>query len=187
MRAAVVICVAAAALAGCSRQSLEDRAREQAEKVIEAMGDAQSRALAQKVTPEEVKQAQEKIVKLEAELSALKQGQNTTPASVTGNQKLDALTKENAQLKQELQSEQLKAGAIQAQAAELRNQLSRGDAGARDGAANDSTVSDAAVSTGYSGWFTSVIGFVCIIIGLIGGACYMDWYSRQRHGGFRIW
>jgi SH3 domain protein len=139
----------------------------------------------------EVQQAQEKIARLEADLSALKQGQKTTAAFATGNQKLDALSKENEQLKQQLQSEQLKAGEFQAQAAELRNQLDRGDAGARDGAANDSSDSDQASGpgsgSGNSGWFTGLIGIVCIIIGLIGGACYMDWYSRRKHGGFRIW
>jgi len=137
----------------------------------------------------EVLLAQEKIAKLEAELSALKKGQNTAPATTTVNQKLDALSKENEKIKQQLQSEQLKVGELQAQAAELRNQLSRGGAGAQDAvsAANDSTVGDTAASTGYSGWIASLIGIVCIMIGLIGGAYYMDWYSRRRHGGFRIW
>ena len=132
----------------------------------------------------EVLQAQEKIDKLEAELSALKKGQNTAPATTSDNQKLAVLSKENEELKQQLQSEQLKAGELQAQSAELRNQLDRGGAGAES---TGGTGVDPAARTGYSGWLTGLIGIICIIIGLIGGAFYMDWYSRRRHGGFRIW
>jgi peptidoglycan hydrolase-like protein with peptidoglycan-binding domain len=58
MRAAIVICMTAAVLAGCSRQSIEDRAREQAEKIKASLGDAETRALEQQTTPEQVKQAQ---------------------------------------------------------------------------------------------------------------------------------
>ena len=61
MRAAVVICVTAAVLAACSRQSVEDRAREQAEKILASMGDAETRALAQPATPEQVQQAQQAL------------------------------------------------------------------------------------------------------------------------------
>ena len=132
----------------------------------------------------EVLQAQEKIDKLEAELSALKKGQNTAPATTSDNQKLAVLSKENEELKQQLQSEQLKAGELQAQSAELRNQLDRGDAGAES---TGGTGVNPASRPGYSGWLTGLIGIICIIIGLIGGAFYMDWYSRRRHGGFRIW
>jgi len=57
MRAAVIASLIVAVLSGCSR-GIEDRAREQAEKVIHQMGDAESRALAQQATPEQVRQAQ---------------------------------------------------------------------------------------------------------------------------------
>lgn len=58
VRAAVLVCISAMLLVGCSRQSIEDRAREQAEKIKASLGDAETRALEQKATPEQVKQAQ---------------------------------------------------------------------------------------------------------------------------------
>jgi murein L,D-transpeptidase YcbB/YkuD len=58
-----VSCLNALLLAGCSRESLEERARKQAEKVIEGMGEKENRALAQQVTPEQVRQAQEALTR----------------------------------------------------------------------------------------------------------------------------
>jgi SH3 domain protein len=138
-------------------------------------------------------QLQEKISKLEAELAALKAGKNTTPASDTDNQKLAALGKENEELKQQLQSEQLKVGELQAQAAELRNKLSQETTGEQN--ASDATTGNTEIDplsrlglgAGDSGWRAILIGIaVCIIIGLIGGAFLMDWNNRRRHGGFRV-
>ena len=60
----VILLAGALLLTACSRQSLEDRAREQAEKILESMGDAESRALSQKVTPEQVTQAQEALTRV---------------------------------------------------------------------------------------------------------------------------
>lgn len=146
----------------------------------------------------QILQAQEKVARLETELSALKGGQNYTSSSDNDNQKLAALIKENEELKQQLQSEQLKAGELQAQAAELRNQLSRESAGPEptdeqdtaDAATGSTGVDPAAwlsLGTGNLGWRALLMGIaVCIIIGLIGGAWLMDWNYRRRHGGFRI-
>jgi len=136
-------------------------------------------------------QLQEKITKLEGELTALKAGQNTTPSSNADNQKQAALAKENEELKQQLQSEQLKAGELQAQAGELRNKLSQETTGKQDASDSitDSTEESAAVGLGAGnpGWRAILIGIaVCIIIGLIGGAFLMDWNNRRRHGGFRV-
>ena len=147
----------------------------------------------------QILQAQEKVARLEAELSALKGGQNNISTSDNDNQKLAALGKENEELKQQLHSEQLKAGELQAQAGELRNQLSRESAGAEP--TDEQDASDAVtgtttgvdpvawlgLGTGNLGWRALLIGMaVCIIIGLIGGAWLMDWNYRRRHGGFRI-
>ncbi len=63
-RGTVILCVSVLLLASCSRQTLEERAREQAEKVIGSMGSAQSRALEQRVPPEEVKQAQQALTQV---------------------------------------------------------------------------------------------------------------------------
>jgi len=49
---------------GCNEHSVETRAREAAEKIKESMPDVEARALAQKVTPEEVKQAQGALKKV---------------------------------------------------------------------------------------------------------------------------
>ena len=46
------------ALIGCKAKSAEQRAREQLEKMKEAMPDVEARALEQKVTPEDVRMAQ---------------------------------------------------------------------------------------------------------------------------------
>ncbi len=67
------------AFTGCSHKSLEERAREQAEKVIGAMGAEQARALDQKVTPEVVTQAQQALTQAHEYLGEV-------------NGKLDAVT-----------------------------------------------------------------------------------------------
>jgi len=146
-------------------------------------------------------QLQEKAGKLEAELSALKGNKPTTPAAAdTGGdtEKFAVLLKENEELKQQLQSEQLKSGELQAQAAELRNQLSQAvNADSASGAEETETVTATGdTETGVAGlfhfagslnWHYLLIGIaVCLILGLIGGVVLMDWMSRRRHGGFRI-
>ena len=143
-------------------------------------------------------QLQEKITKLETELSALKTGQNAAPASGADNQKLAALGKENEELKQQLQSAQLKVGEFQAQVAELRNKLSQEISGpdladkqiAAEAITDTSDIKQAVwpgFAGGNPGWRVILIGIaVCLIIGLIGGAFLMDWNNRRRHGGFRI-
>jgi len=61
---AAIVVLTALVLTGCSRKSLEERAREQAEKVIGAMGVEQARALDQKVSPEAVTEAQQALTQV---------------------------------------------------------------------------------------------------------------------------
>ena len=143
-------------------------------------------------------QLQEKAGKLEAELSALKaNSQNISPSSDADAQKFAMVLKENQSLQQQLQSEQLKAGELQAQASELRNQLSQAGARERSTVETDSQATSGITMTGIQdkfgfitdnlNWRTILAGMaVCIVIGLIGGAWLMDWAFRRRHGGFRI-
>ena len=56
--------VAVLAVVGCSHKSLEERAREQAEKVIGAMGEAQNQAMEQKASPEDITQAQQALTRV---------------------------------------------------------------------------------------------------------------------------
>ena len=140
-------------------------------------------------------QLQEKAAKLETELSTLKaNSQNASPPAGADAQKLAGLLKENEELNQQLKSERLKTGELQAQAAELRNQLSQAATQERSASGSDATTDAAAgasdifgLSTDYPGWRALLTGIIiCIVIGLLGGAFLMDWRNRQRHGGFRI-
>jgi peptidoglycan hydrolase-like protein with peptidoglycan-binding domain len=51
-------------LVGCNGRTAETRAREAAEKIKESIPDLEAKALAQKLTPDEVKQAQEALKKV---------------------------------------------------------------------------------------------------------------------------
>jgi SH3 domain protein len=143
-------------------------------------------------------QLQEKITRLEGELSVLKTGRPAPPAAGTDNQDVAALDKENGELKQQLQSAQLKVGEFQAQVAELRNQLSQltsaPDVGDKQVAAEAITVNADSNQPGWPGlpvanlgWRVIATGIVaCLLIGLVSGILLMDWNNRRRHGGFRI-
>ncbi|MGH8120763.1 MAG: TIGR04211 family SH3 domain-containing protein [Gammaproteobacteria bacterium] len=145
-------------------------------------------------------QLQEKAAKLEAELTALKSNRETTPApaeTTADPGQLTALMQENADLKQQLQSEKLQSGELQAQAAELRNQLSQENVASPSGTEGaDAETTPDETGTVISGllrfagtveWRYFLAGIaICILIGLIGGVYLMDWMSRRRHGGFRI-
>ena len=143
-------------------------------------------------------QLQEKITRLEGELSALKTGQPASPAAGTDNQDVAALGKENGELKQQLQSAQLKVGEFQAQVAELRNQLSQltsgpdiADKQVAEEAATVNANSNQPAWMGFAvanpGWRVIATGIAtCLLIGLISGILLMDWNNRRRHGGFRI-
>jgi len=61
MRVLVAVGLGMLLLGGCSGESAEARARAAAEKVKESMPDVEAKALAQKVTPEQVKHAQEAL------------------------------------------------------------------------------------------------------------------------------
>src|SRR2546425_1398613 len=61
MKHAPCALLATLALAAWSGQSAEERARQTAEKIKESIPDVVAKALAQKVTPDEVKQAQEAL------------------------------------------------------------------------------------------------------------------------------
>jgi peptidoglycan hydrolase-like protein with peptidoglycan-binding domain len=79
MRPTIFALIATLFLAGCNAPSAETRAREQAEKIKESIPDVEAVALAQKVTPERVKQAQEALKKTNEYLGEV-------------NGKLDAVT-----------------------------------------------------------------------------------------------
>ena len=59
---AVFVALACLMLGGCSDRSAEKRGREALEKIKESMPDVDAKALAQKVTPEQVKHAQEALL-----------------------------------------------------------------------------------------------------------------------------
>ena len=61
MRRTVLMAVVLAFLAACSGKDAETRAREAEKKIKESIPDVVGAAMAQKVTPEQVKQAQEEL------------------------------------------------------------------------------------------------------------------------------
>jgi len=61
MRTTLLMVTAALMLAACNGQSAEMRARAQAEKMKESIPDVEAKALAQKVTPDEIRKAQEAL------------------------------------------------------------------------------------------------------------------------------
>ncbi len=63
MRKTIVVLATALFFTGCTGDA-ESRARAAAEKVRDSIPDVRAKALAQKVTPEQVKQAQEALLKL---------------------------------------------------------------------------------------------------------------------------
>lgn len=63
MRPTLVTLIAAVLFVGCHTPSAETRAKEQLEKMKEAIPDVEAAALAQKVTAEQVKHAQEALNK----------------------------------------------------------------------------------------------------------------------------
>jgi len=79
MRKVMLGCAALLVIVGCNGHSAEIRAREAAEKIKESMPDVEARALEQKVTPEQVQQAQEVLKKVHEYLGE-------------ANGKLDAVT-----------------------------------------------------------------------------------------------
>jgi peptidoglycan hydrolase-like protein with peptidoglycan-binding domain len=79
MRRVLLGCAAVLFIVGCNGRSAEMRAREAAEKIKESIPDVEARALAQKTTPEQVKQAQEALQKVHKYLGE-------------ANGKLDAVT-----------------------------------------------------------------------------------------------
>lgn len=139
-------------------------------------------------------QLQEQVSTLETELTSLRAtttGAEAPAGTIAG--KLAALEKENAELQQKLQSERLRAGEMEAKAAELRNQLSNVGVPAADQVEQDAEAEAGAGAIRFAlGPFnlnarSILIGMLaCAIIGLIGGIALMDWYNRRRHGGFRV-
>ena len=64
MRTTFLVLASVLLLVGCNGRTAETRAREAAEKIKESIPDVEAKALAQKLTPEEVKQAQEALKKV---------------------------------------------------------------------------------------------------------------------------
>jgi peptidoglycan hydrolase-like protein with peptidoglycan-binding domain len=61
VRRSTIVLLATLLLAACNSQSAEERARETQEKIMESIPDVVAKALAQKTTPEDVKQAQQAL------------------------------------------------------------------------------------------------------------------------------
>lgn len=78
LRRLLLVC-ATLLFVGCNQRSAEMRAREAAEKIKESIPDVEAHALAQKTTPEQVKQAQQALQKVHEYLGE-------------ANGKLDAVT-----------------------------------------------------------------------------------------------
>jgi len=121
------------------------------------------------------------------------------------SEEIQALRDENTKLKQQSKSDQLKVGELQAQLAELRNQMSQ----IADGAIasenikqltednlnlqkqldemQTNTVSNVPPSNTTLDWRRMII-YLCIalVVGIATGVYLLDLVNRRRHGGFRV-
>ena len=66
---ALLVALVFVMLSGCSDSNAEKRGREALEKIKESMPDVEAKALAQKVTPEQVRRAQEALLAVKEYLS----------------------------------------------------------------------------------------------------------------------
>jgi hypothetical protein len=166
--------------------------------------------------PSLLNQAEERANKLENELeiarSKIKELVTGNPAQNTGGapEALALLKKENTELKQQSKSAQLKVGELQANLAELRNQMSQVssdaamakkidqlnkekstlekqlDAMQSDSESNTNNTTMQA-NTNKISWSNVLISFcITLIVGVAIGAYLLDLANRRRHGGFRI-
>lgn len=111
--------------------------------------------------------------RLRAELASLRSA-NNSPASASPD--------DNGQLAARLNAQRLKAAELTARLTELKNRLvATEQRAAGPGAGRDARMA------GLANWKTlAIAGLVMLIIGMLGGACLLDWLNRRRHGGFRL-
>lgn len=108
--------------------------------------------------------------RLRAELASLRSA-NSSPASPA----------DDGQLAARLNAQRLKAAELTARLTELKNRL----VATEQRAATAAGPGD--LTAGLANWKTpAIVGLVMLIIGMLGGACLLDWLNRRRHGGFRL-
>lgn len=110
--------------------------------------------------------------RLRAELASLRSA-NSSPAPANPD--------DNGQLAARLNAQRLKAAELTARLTELKNRL----VATEQRAATAAGPGD--LTAGLANWKTpAIVGLVMLIIGMLGGACLLDWLNRRRHGGFRL-
>lgn len=148
--------------------------------------------------------AQSKIRELEAELQNIKiQQAKPDQDLVINSDEIAKLKIENKNLKQKIKSDKLKSGELQANLAELRNQISQAgnnnklsskiqlltekNAGLKDEIKRLHNGSNTEVSEPNTSSLSNlVIGSgIVLLAGLLLGILLMDWLQRRRHGGLR--
>lgn len=158
-----------------------------------------------------LQEAQAKADQLEVELENYKL-QNDKSTSIITNQdaevnseEIKALRNENTELKQQSKSDQLKVGELQAQLAELRNQMTKIADGATDSNKIEqlkeenlnlqrqldnmqtNTTSNAPTDIMVLDWQRMIIYiFVALVAGIALGIYLLDLAHRRRHGGYRV-
>ena len=110
--------------------------------------------------------------RLRAELASLRSA-NSSPAPASPD--------DNGQLVARLNAQRLKAAELTARLTELKTRL----VATEQRAATAAGPGD--LTAGLANWKTpAIVGLVMLIIGMLGGACLLDWLNRRRHGGFRL-
>lgn len=152
-----------------------------------------------KSTRQLLTEAEAEIARLKSELKA---AQSAT--ALQDPSQLETLRQENEKLKQQLMSEKLKAGELQAELTELRKQTVPADIAAltsenrRLAAAGNPAINQPDPKTlrgrllGYFAdeergprrWLVTLL--ITLAVGLGLGAYLIDYLNRRRHGGFRI-
>lgn len=160
---------------------------------------------------------EERVKELETRLAnaaAVPSAPGGSEPAPTGDAQVDALTRENTELKGKLSDERLRSGKLQTEVASLRSEVKNSSAppdarvleleharddlqaelaAVRDQLAefearanlNDSAALLPLVLRDYALWLAIALGVV-IVLAFAGGAYTIDFLGRRRHGGFRI-
>ena len=92
---------------------------------------------------------------------------------------------DNGQLAARLNAQRLKAAELTARLTELKNRLVATEQRAATAAGPGAGRGD--LIAGLANWKAlALAGLIMLIIGMLGGACLLDWLNRRRHGGFRL-
>lgn len=150
-----------------------------------------------------VQNLRQKIRKLEAQAESNPpvQPDETTQEVVSESEKdiiIQSLRQQNATLEQQVKSEKLKAGELQINLAELRNQLTavvdQRQMQMQEEAETESEPEQATeqqpVVMGFlrlNDWkYLAIYLVLALVIGFTSGIFLLDLHNRRRHGGFRI-